>query len=59
MTWKNHGQWYIDHIVPCVSFNLLLEEEQKKCFHYTNPQPLWAKENLSKSGKIIMIKETN
>lgn len=59
MTWKNHGQWHIDHIVPCVSFNLLLEEEQKKCFHYTNLQPLWAKENLSKGGKITMIKETN
>jgi hypothetical protein len=59
MTWKNHGQWHIDHIVPCVSFNLLLEEEQKKCFHYTNLQPLWAKENLSKGGKIITIKENN
>ena len=34
-------------------FNLLDEEEQKKCFHYTNLQPLWASENLSKGCKYI------
>lgn len=53
MTWENHGKWHIDHIKPCCSFNLLDIEEQRKCFHYTNLQPLWAEENLSKGGKII------
>jgi hypothetical protein len=48
ITWDNHGEWHIDHIKPCASFNLLDDEEQKKCFHYTNLQPLWASENLSK-----------
>ena len=52
MTWENHGEWHIDHIVPCCSFKLLDEEEQNKCFHYTNLQPLWALDNLSKGGKL-------
>ena len=53
MTWENHGEWHIDHIKPCASFNLLNEDEQKKCFHYTNLQPLWASENLSKGCKYV------
>ena len=50
MTWENHGEWHIDHIKPCAKFNLLIEDEQRKCFHYTNLQPLWAKDNLSKGA---------
>jgi hypothetical protein len=55
MTWENHGKygWHIDHIIPCSSFDLTDPEQQKKCFHYTNLQPLWWKENISKGNKII------
>ena len=49
MTWKNYSKWHIDHIKPCVSFNLSKLSEQKKCFNYRNLQPLWAKENLEKN----------
>ena len=52
MTWNNYGKWHIDHIKPCVSFDLTKQEEQEKCFHYTNLQPLWADENLSKGIKL-------
>lgn len=48
MTWDNYGDWHIDHIKPCVSFDLSKPSEQRKCFHYTNLQPLWAKENQIK-----------
>jgi len=54
MTWENKGVfgWHIDHIIPCASFDLTKPSEQKKCFHYTNLQPLWAYDNLSKGSKL-------
>lgn len=52
MTWDNHGIWHIDHRRPCSSFDLRNEDEQKKCFHYTNLQPLLAAENISKSDSF-------
>ena len=52
MTRKNYGKWHLDHIKPCSSFDLTKASEQRKCFHYTNLQPLWASENLAKGSKI-------
>lgn len=52
MTWENRHAWHIDHIKPCASFNLMNPEEQRKCFHWTNLQPLWAKDNLDKRAKL-------
>ena len=55
MNWSNYGinGWHVDHIVPIDFFNLKNLKEQKKCFNYKNLQPLWAKENIIKSNKII------
>lgn len=48
----NSKEYHIDHIIPCASFDLTKEEEQIKCFNYTNLQILEAKINLSKGCKI-------
>jgi hypothetical protein len=51
MTIENHGDWHLDHIIPLATAKT--EEEVIKLNHYTNFQPLWAAENLSKGSKII------
>ena len=51
MNWGNYGDWHIDHIIPLASANT--PERLKQLCHYTNLQPLWAEENLSKNDKII------
>jgi len=53
MCWKNYGKygWHIDHIVPLSSAKT--EEEIYKLCHYTNLQPLWSTDNLSKGCKLF------
>jgi hypothetical protein len=53
MTLENHGinGWHLDHIIPLASATT--EEEIIKLNYYTNFQPLWAKDNLSKGSKNI------
>jgi hypothetical protein len=64
MTFDNHGRgescWHMDHIIPLDSHEKDSEENwdpesqyNKKLIHYTNLQPLWEKDNLEKSNKII------
>jgi len=54
MTWANYGLWHVDHIRPCASFDLLDPEQQRKCFHYTNLQPLWGSDNFKKGSKVTL-----
>ena len=49
MRWDNHGEWHMDHIKPISLAKT--ENEILELNHYTNFQPLWANENLSKSNK--------
>lgn len=53
MTWENWGLrgWHIDHIKPLCSFNLSDRNEFLQAVHYTNLQPMWWNENLSKKRK--------
>ncbi len=57
MTWENQGYygWHIDHIKPLASFDPLNPEHLKEAWHYTNMQPLWAKENFTKSDYFVEV----
>jgi len=55
MTWDNYGKWHVDHIKPQSAFNFLSykDKEFQECWALINLQPLWAKDNIIKSNKII------
>lgn len=59
MSWENHGKngWHFDHIIPCASFDLTKPEEQRKCFHWSNIQPLWAIDNMRKNDNLFPISD--
>jgi hypothetical protein len=49
MCWENHGEWHLDHKIP-ISWSDCIEKVYE-LNHYSNFQPLWAKDNLSKGNK--------
>ena len=53
MTWENYGNrgWHIDHKIPISSAKT--EDDLYRLNHYTNLQPLWARDNQLKSNKLI------
>jgi len=53
MSWDNHGEWHIDHKQPLASFDLTDPDQFRAAAHYSNMQPLWASENLSKHARQI------
>lgn len=63
MNWGTYGVkgWHIDHVRPLSSFQLINEdgslnqEELSRAMHFTNLQPLWYWENISKSDKFVSV----
>jgi hypothetical protein len=54
MIWSNHGDyWHIDHIIPIDAWDLTKAEDIKKCFHWSNMQPLEKGENMRKNNNIL------
>jgi len=54
MSWDNYGkEWEIDHIKPCIKFNLENKNELLNCFNYKNIRPLSKKENILKKDKEL------
>lgn len=51
MSFENYGEWHLDHIKPLSSFDLSLPGEQSQAIHFTNIQPLWREDNLSKGKR--------
>ena len=50
MDWSNWGKvWELDHIIGVCNFDLAIESEQKKAFHYSNLQPLFKTTEIAKS----------
>lgn len=53
MSWENQGKyWSIDHIIPCNFFDLDENENQIKCFNWSNLKPMENSLNFSKNDKI-------
>jgi len=55
MTWDNYGPvWHIDHILPLSLFEYSTPDCAgfKAAWALANLQPLWARENISKGGRL-------
>lgn len=53
MTWENHGEWHLDHIIPMSSAKTF--KDVKKLSNFTNLRPLWRKDNIAKKDKKLFL----
>lgn len=58
MNWDNYGTyWSIDHIIPVCKYNLTVEDDKLKCWHWSNMMPVTINYNSAK--KNIDINQIN
>jgi len=57
MTWDKfkNGEIHIDHIIPKAAFELTDDNEWRTCWGLPNLRPLWAKDNIAKSAKVMTL----
>lgn len=54
MTLANYGKfWHLDHRKPCSRYDLHDPWQRHLCFHWTNYQPMLAKDNRVKAAKFL------
>lgn len=58
MSWENHGEWHVDHIMPLQYKDPITHakptiEQLIERLHYSNTQPLWAHENCVKGNHWV------
>ena len=51
MSWDNRNLWHLDHIRPLKTFDLSDPTQLAVACHFTNLQPLWAADNLTKGHR--------
>jgi hypothetical protein len=58
MSWDNYRYdiWHIDHIRPLALAKTMVDIVNLKLMHYTNLQPLWAKDNIKKSDYVGKVR---
>ena len=59
MSWENYNieTWHIDHVRPCMSFDMEDEAQQYVCFNWRNMRPLSAFDNISKKDSYSKDEE--
>lgn len=54
MHWNNYGTaWHIDHIIPLAKWDLTKEDQRMRAANILNLQPMWARDNMKKSGRLV------
>ena len=55
MTLEKYGKFLsLEHCLPIASFNLIDENDMKKCFNWVNLRPMYVKDNTIEVDKIDM-----
>lgn len=54
MSWENYAYygWHVDHKTPLAAYDMTDPAQQRIAFHYSNLQPLWWRDNLTKNAKL-------